>query len=52
LEWIGYLVRIDHARVLEKIFDSKSEGRKTIERPRPRWLEDVEMNLRVIKVKR
>jgi hypothetical protein len=35
-----------------QIFESKLEGRKRRGRPRLRWLEDVEMVLREMKVKR
>jgi hypothetical protein len=47
LEWMGAVVRLDHVRPVKKMFDSKPEGRrKRMGRPRMRWLEDVERDLR------
>jgi hypothetical protein len=52
LEWTGHLVRMDHGRVVKKIFDSKPEGRRRrMGRPRSRWLEDAK-DLREMQVKR
>jgi hypothetical protein len=42
---------MDQRRV-KKIFDSKQEGRRKVDRPRLRWLDDVENDLRVMKIKR
>ena len=51
--WIGHLVRIDHGKVVKKTFGSKLEGiRRRRERPRFRWLKEVEKNLWLKKVKR
>ena len=52
LEWIGHLVRMDHGRVVKKIFDSKPEGRRRMGRPRSRWLEDTAKDLCEMQVKR
>jgi hypothetical protein len=43
---------MDHGRVVTKIFESKPEGRGRIGRSRLRWLNDVEKDLRQMKVKR
>lgn len=40
LEWIGHLARMDHRRVVTKIFAFNLEGRR-MGRPRLRLLEDV-----------
>jgi hypothetical protein len=52
LEWIGHVVRIDQGRIVKKIFESKQEGSRRRGRPRMRWLEDVEKDIREMKVKR
>jgi hypothetical protein len=52
LEWIGHPVRMDHVKVVEKILESKMEGRRRMGSPRLRYLEDAEKNLRETKVKR
>jgi hypothetical protein len=46
LEWIGHVVRMEHGRMVKKIFEGKPEERRRIGRPRLRWLEDVEKDLR------
>jgi len=52
LEWTGHLVRTDHERAVKRIFESKPKGRKRMGKPRSRWLEDVEWDLREMKDKR
>lgn len=44
LEWIGHQVRMDHGRLVKKIFDSKPVRRR-IGRPKLRWLEDAAKDL-------
>ena len=52
LEWIGHVVRMNQGRTVKKISESKLERTRRKERPRQRWLEDVEKNLQETKVKR
>jgi hypothetical protein len=52
LGWVGHVVRLDHGRLVKKTFESKPEGRRRMGRPRMRWLEDVEEDLRERKVER
>ena len=52
LEWMGHIVRMDHGRLVKKMFESKPEVRRRMGRPRMRWLEDVERDLRERKVER
>jgi hypothetical protein len=49
---MGHLVRMVHGRVVRKMFESKPKIRRGTGRPRLRWLEDVEKDLREMKVKR
>jgi len=49
LEWIKHTVIIDHGKVIKQTFESKQEGRRKTARPRFRWLEDVEEDLRGIR---
>jgi hypothetical protein len=44
-------VRLDQGRSVKQTFDSNPEGSRR-ERPRLRWLEDIEKDLWEIKVKR
>jgi len=43
---------MDRGKTIKKIFQSKLEGSKRMGRPRLRWLEKVEKDLREMKVKR
>jgi hypothetical protein len=47
-ERIGHVTRMDHGGVAEK---SKQEGMERMGRPRLRWLENVEKDLREMYVK-
>jgi hypothetical protein len=42
----------DQGKTVKKIFQSKLEGSRRTGRPRLRWLEEVEKDLREMKVKR
>ena len=51
-EWIEQVVRMDQGTRVKKIFESKPDGSRRRGRPRMRWLEDAEKDLREIKAKR
>ena len=51
LEWLGHVVRMNETRPVKKIFERKL-GRRGRGRPRLRWINDVEDDLRKIGVKR
>ena len=51
LEWLGYVIRMNEARSVMKIFDGKLVGRRGRGRPRLRWINDVEDDLRKLGVK-
>jgi hypothetical protein len=50
LEWIGHVIRMNETRSV-KIFEGKLEGRIGRGRPRLRWIDDVEDDLRKLGVK-
>jgi hypothetical protein len=43
---------MDQGRAVKEVFERKTEGSRKMGRPRLRWLEDVEKNVREMKVKR
>jgi hypothetical protein len=45
------VIRVDHIRVANTNFGSKSEGRRKVRRPRLRCEKNVESDLRELKVK-
>jgi transcription termination factor 2 len=52
LEWLGHVVRMEDTRLPEVVFNAKPEGRHGVGRPRLRWLNDVEADIKALGVKR
>jgi hypothetical protein len=52
LEWLGHVVRMEDTRPPKMVFNAKPEGRYGAERPRLRWLDDAEADIRALVVKR
>ena len=52
LEWLGHVIRMNQTRPVKKIFEGKLEGRRRRGRPRLRWINDVEDDIRKLRVKR
>ena len=52
LEWIGHVIRMNETRSVKKIFEGKLDGRRGRGRPRLRWIDDVDDDLRKLSVKR
>ena len=51
LEWLGHVVWMNETRSVKKIFEGKLDGRRSRGRPRLRWINDVEDDLRKLGVK-
>jgi hypothetical protein len=45
-EWLGHVVRMNETRSVKKISEEKLEGRRGRGRPRLRWINDVEDDVR------
>jgi hypothetical protein len=45
------MIRMDDRRLIKRVLDGELGGRRTIGRPRLRWLEDVEKDLKQLKVR-
>ena len=52
LEWLGHVIRMNETRSVKKIFEGKLEGGRGRGRPRLRWINDVEDDVRKLSVKR
>jgi ribosomal 50S subunit-associated protein YjgA (DUF615 family) len=50
LQWLGHMIRMDDSKLIKRVLDGKPGGRRTIGRPRLRWLEEVEKDLKRLKV--
>jgi hypothetical protein len=52
LEWLGHVVRMEDTCLPKMVFNAKPEGRRRVGRPRMRWLDNVEADIKVLGVKR
>jgi hypothetical protein len=52
LAWLGHVERMDEERMSRKLLNGKKEGRRRRGRPRKRWLQNLEGDLRVMQVGR
>ena len=51
-EWAGHIVRMSDDRTLKKVFLGKADGRRKAGRPKLRWLDYIENDLKSMVVKR
>jgi hypothetical protein len=52
LEWFEHVVRMEDIRLPKTVSNAKPEGRCGVGRPRLRWLDDVEADIKALGVKR
>jgi hypothetical protein len=52
LEWLGHVIRMEDTCLPKVVFNAKPEGRHGVGRPRLRWLDDVEADIKALGVKR
>jgi len=52
ISWLGHLERMEEDRMLKKIFTQELERTRRRGRPRKRWKEEVERDLKVLGVRR
>jgi hypothetical protein len=41
VKWLGHIQRMDTSRIAKRIYEWKPIGRRSLGRPRLRWLDDV-----------
>jgi hypothetical protein len=51
IKWLGHLQRMDTSRIAKRILELKPIGRRSLGRPRLRWLDDVCDDLKVLDVR-
>jgi hypothetical protein len=51
VKWLGHIQRMDTSRIAKRIFEWKPIGRRSLGRPRLRWLDDVCDYLKMLKVR-
>jgi hypothetical protein len=52
LEWLGHVERMEESRMVKRVFEGHPGVRRKIGRPKKRWPDDTEDDLRLMKVKR
>jgi hypothetical protein len=50
LRWLGHVERMSEDRVIKKLCMSKPEGSRSVGRSKMRWLDDVEEDLRKMRI--
>jgi hypothetical protein len=50
--WLGHMERMSDDRSTKKLYNNKPEGLRLVERPRKRWLDEVEQDLKQMEVRR
>jgi hypothetical protein len=50
LRWLGHVEMMSEDRVIKKLYMSKPEGRRSVGRPKMRWLDDMEEDLRRMRI--
>jgi hypothetical protein len=48
MKWAGHVARMGNKRNAYKIFVGKPEGKKSLGRPRRRWVDNIKMDIREI----
>jgi hypothetical protein len=51
LAWAGNLVRMNNDRTLQKIFNIKPDGTRSVGRPKLRWKDGINQDMRILGVK-
>ena len=51
LAWAGHLVRVNCDRTLKKIINTKPDGARIADRPKLRWEDGVDQDMRILGVK-
>jgi hypothetical protein len=51
LQWAGHLQRMKNTEIPRKLMEWKPDGRRCVGRPRVRWMDGVEEDLRKMKIK-
>jgi hypothetical protein len=51
LEWLGHVIRTEDVHLPKMVFNAKPKGRRGVGRPRLRWMDYVEADIKVLVLK-
>jgi hypothetical protein len=51
MAWLGHLMRMEEKRIPKRVLEWKPIGRRTIGKPRKRWIEDIEEDILIMGVR-
>jgi hypothetical protein len=51
LEWLEHLVGVEKIRMEKIVINTKPEGRRRVARPKLRWLDNVETDIKTLHIK-
>ena len=51
LHWLSHLVRMENNRIPKMVLDAKLDGKRKVARPKVRWLDDVQADLKITGIK-
>jgi hypothetical protein len=46
VRWVGHVTRREDKRTVDRIFVGSPEGKRSLVRPRRRWVDNIKMDLR------
>ena len=47
MTWLGHVMRMEGKRILKRVLEWKPTGRRNRVRPRKRWIEDIEEDIKI-----
>ena len=51
MAWLGHLLRMEAKRIPKRVLEWKPTGRRNRERPRKRWIEDIEEDIQIMGIR-
>jgi hypothetical protein len=51
MAWLGHVMRMEGKRIPKRVLEWKPAGRRTIRRPRKRWIENIEEDIQIMEIR-
>ena len=51
MAWLGHVMRMQEKRISKRLVEWKPIGRRNRARPRKRWIEDVEEDIEIMRIR-